>query len=112
MSRSVPVPAGRGLSFVQVAAGYRHTCATDALGQAYCWGNNSVGQASDGTLATQLQPTRVSIGAVATIAVGFDHSCAVGVDSALSCWGFNGSGQDGDGTTDNLPTPTYVGQHL
>jgi hypothetical protein len=47
-SRFVPVPVSGGLRFASLTARANHTCGVTAAGEAYCWGENSVGQVGDG----------------------------------------------------------------
>ena len=59
---SVPVPPpGEALlgSIRQVSAGTRHTCALDAEGHVWCWGENATGQLGDGSRVDHDAPVRV-----------------------------------------------------
>lgn len=47
-----------GVSFTQVVAGTRHTCAL-ASGRVFCWGQNDRGQVGDGTFTDAATPTPV-----------------------------------------------------
>jgi alpha-tubulin suppressor-like RCC1 family protein len=99
-----------------VAAGSLHTCAIPRYSGAgstkpFCWGFNSSGQVGDGTVATRMVPTAVTLPALVTeidstsLVVGAAHSCAI-VSASTSgtspvgsvlCWGSNGYGQLGNG---------------
>jgi len=94
---------------VQVAAGYRHTCALKADSTVQCWGDNSYGQLGDGTTSNRLMGVRVSgLTGVTAIAAGGGHTCAVTSSGAVWCWGGNFSGQLGDGTTASRLVPMNV----
>jgi alpha-tubulin suppressor-like RCC1 family protein len=60
-NRSVPtiVHAPSGVTFLKISAGFSHTCAVTAIGSAYCWGQNGVGELGDGTTQLRNVPTRV-----------------------------------------------------
>ena len=58
---STPALVGNGLPFLQVSAGYIHTCGLTTGGLAYCWGKNNLGQLGDGTVTDR--PTPGPVGA-------------------------------------------------
>lgn len=58
----LPIHVLGGLSFRQVSAGFSFTCGITTMGDAYCWGLNSVGQLGDGTRTNRTEPTLVSTG--------------------------------------------------
>lgn len=111
---AIPVQVQTSLRFNAITAGGHHTCglAANASPNAYCWGQNSVGQLSAGT-DTLLSTTPVRVRGnrrFSQISAGFDHVCAV-AGGDVYCWGGNAYGQIGDGTTfpEGLPgaiTPT------
>ncbi|MCH2546956.1 MAG: hypothetical protein MK052_05050 [Alphaproteobacteria bacterium] len=107
---ALSMPAG--VSFTQMALGFRHTCALGNNGTTYCWGYNLDGRLGDGTYASKSVPTAVSMpsGVAFTKLVTSEiaHICGIGDNGKLYCWGPNGSGQLGDGTstTRNVPTAT------
>lgn len=89
-----PVPRRVPLTFpaTTLGAGGRHTCALDAMGRAWCWGANDVGQLGDGTTtASRAAPDTVSGGhRFVSLSVGLEHSCGVrSGDGAIFCWGEN-----------------------
>lgn len=83
----------------QVAAGDQHTCAVDADGGAWCWGESTGGELGDGTGEPTAVPVRVAGDLVVSdLATGRYVTCALDVDGAPWCWGANGFAQLGDGT--------------
>jgi len=74
--QSLPPPG----TFGYVAAGGRHSCATDlTTGLVSCWGDNSHGQIN--------APTTV---AFRQLSLGTEHSCGITEEGLMQCWG-NGS---------------------
>jgi len=79
-----------------VTTGYRHACALDEGGKAYCWGTGISGELGygpppgDGVSAT---PTAVQGGhTFRQIAAGAAHTCGVTTEGEVWCWGSNGHG--------------------
>ena len=75
-------------SYVQVSAGYQHTCAlTDygSYGSVVCWGRDNFGQLDS--------PTSNNF---ETLSSGGNHSCALDYDQNITCWGRNSNNQVGD----------------
>src|ERR1051326_9630818 len=50
------------VSFVEISAGFGHSCGRTQNGAVYCWGDNSVGQLGDGTTTDRPVPTLVAGG--------------------------------------------------
>jgi alpha-tubulin suppressor-like RCC1 family protein len=95
----VSVPGGVSA----VARGDRHTCAINAAGDVYCWGNIEF---ADGAHTT---PTNVVLPAAADLLSGYQGSCARLVTGAVMCWGRGRDGANGDGTfTEEMPMPSGV----
>lgn len=85
--------------FLQIDAGWGHTCGVETTGNLYCWGLNNYGQLGIGTLTDAASPQRVTIpGTVAEVAVGLEHSCARTISGELYCWGNNAFRQLGVGS--------------
>ena len=123
------IPARIGvMTFTQLAVGTNHSCALTSSGEAYCWGEDEVGQI--GNASAVLRNCRVTGGATFTtcvaeptlvdsagmqftrLAAGHGHTCAVGTNGLGYCWGVNGFGQLGNTTcatpTCIVPTPGAV----
>lgn len=97
------------LTNITKIAGRNHSCALDALGVVWCWGDaNDVGQL--GTNGPASVPAVVQrLGRqVVDIAVGNAFTCAVYDNGEAGCWGYNQRGQIGDGTLANALAPTKV----
>lgn len=105
----MPLRFGPSLAFTAVAVGDSSACAIATSGQAYCWGDNSLGQIGNGTTASRKTPGLVTAGLNFTsITVGGGHACALGPGGAAYCWGQDSSGQLGDARTVNSTTPIPV----
>ena len=84
---------------VMVVNGSSHVCSLNAIGNAYCWGNNSSGQLGNGTTTSSGTPLRVSGGVAFSSLTGAAFStCGLTSGGAAYCWGLNDNGQAGDGT--------------
>jgi alpha-tubulin suppressor-like RCC1 family protein len=121
----IPRPVQEGFGFTGLDYGgtdgsRNQVCATDGLGNVYCF------EYQTGELLPQPTPAAVvlpgggaarqaAVGGVWTPLVdlpyGYEiHVCAVDAVGELSCWGSNSYGQLGDGTTSGRPTPIQVPQ--
>ncbi len=89
-----PVPVSFGQSFSQLDAGELHTCALDADGLAYCWGDNLNGQLGDGTTNNRFSPVRAA-GArtFLGISAGADRTCGLTTQRTVMCWGQDWPGE-------------------
>lgn len=90
----------------QVSVGVDHSCAV-AVGQAWCWGENSDGQIgnrnapSDSPAAVKVvKANGDALLGVKAVAAGFLHSCAVATGQVW-CWGDNEYGQLGNSDETN-----------
>lgn len=99
---------GLPTNIVAISVGGYHSCVVTSSGQAWCWGENQVGQLGDGTTVDRSTPSPVlGLSGVVSMTGGTYHSCAIAAGGAVSCWGSNNSGQLGNGSaTDSwLPVP-------
>ncbi len=62
-------------SWVEVTAGYDHTCARSEAGQVSCFGRNDEGQSVD------------PVGTYQSVSAGLNFTCAVDHLGEVSCWG-------------------------
>ncbi len=100
---SVPAHAGT------LGVGESHTCILKSDGQAYCWGENSVGQLGNGSTESSMTPVAVSGGLRFTsISAGWDHTCGLTADNDAYCWGRGRYGRLGNGSVENSMIPTAV----
>ena len=103
-STFTPQTVGSGQALHGVSVGFRHACALDDSGAAWCWGNNWYGELGDGTTTFPryvATPQRVAAafggGAITftALAAGGDHTCGIATDNSVYCWGSNYSHQLG-----------------
>lgn len=96
------------LSLIALAAGYNHACGINVTGDAYCWGDNNMGQLGNGTTTASSTPVKALGGQAFTrIAAGNGRTCALTATNALYCWGENASGGLGV-TIGSKTSPTLV----
>lgn len=84
---------------VDITAGLHHVCALMSDETVMCWGLGDNGRLGDGSLASHMQLTPVSVGlpAVTFVAAGASNTCAISAGQRF-CWGANDAGQLGLGT--------------
>jgi alpha-tubulin suppressor-like RCC1 family protein len=113
----VQTTAGQPLTgIVEVRGGDDHTCARDAAGQIWCWGENNDAELGDATTVTRGRAAPVLVaamgapfsGAVA-LAIGEDTSCVRRANDEIWCWGENDTAELGDGTLTNRGSPLLLG---
>lgn len=105
--RGIPTRIESTFDVGAVAAGGLHTCALTTDSEAYCWGDNSLGELgtgeSDGII--QRAPARVATDLRFTaVDVGSRLSCALTADGEVWCWGANQYGGLGNGSQDEFST--------
>jgi len=109
-SWTVPVQAVGITNAVAIGIGSRNSCAILSDNHVKCWGDNSHGQAGNGTVGTdQLTPLTVpGLDKVIEIRGGYHHLCARKWDMSVWCWGANEAGELGDGTATDRAAPVHV----
>jgi alpha-tubulin suppressor-like RCC1 family protein len=107
---AIPVAVDGGATWRSIEVNGSRTCGIKVDGSAWCWGANSLVDASNaadyrgalgtGNTANALVPTAVSGGGTwRELSLGRQHTCGVRADHTLWCWGNNATAQLGDGTT-------------
>jgi alpha-tubulin suppressor-like RCC1 family protein len=93
-SANVPTRIGTSVSWVEATTGVYHTCARDASGALWCWGDDEWGETGTGAGAIVAQPAQVGAAHdwIAVRAQG-RFTCGLEPGGALSCWGENAGGQ-------------------
>lgn len=93
-----------------------HACGLTPAGEAWCWGDNGLGQLGDGSDAPRARPVRVAGDLrFSKIAAGGGFTCAVETSGAPYCWGAGATGQPGPdlcgstGTIRCAKSPVLVG---
>ena len=92
--RPTPTPAP---PFIQVSAGFHHTCGIKAVGRAVCWGTDTWPQ-EGGLLYPELVGLYLGQATPPTenfqqISAGDIHTCGIKTDGSIACWGLNRDGQ-------------------
>ena len=110
-NRSSPVQVGALTTWLEVAAGYNHTLATQTNGKAYAWGSDNNGKLGLNGAGNCSSP--VQIGALTTwlsVAGGYQHSIATKTDGTLwAIGGLNDNGRLGTNNTTAYSSPVQVG---
>ncbi|HEX9579560.1 MAG TPA: Ig-like domain-containing protein, partial [Gemmatimonadales bacterium] len=104
---NVPVLVVGGHTFTAIVAGFDHTCAITAAGQAFCWGwgdvgvlGADVGPCNELGFETSCSGTPVLADGGTSyvgIAAGYEHTCGLRPGGAAYCWGHEHHGQLGTG---------------
>jgi alpha-tubulin suppressor-like RCC1 family protein len=108
------------VTFSTVSTTLMSTCALDAPGAVYCWGEYTSGfgvpstevcQGVDSPIPCNTTPQRLAGDAPAfrTLVGGSMHLCALTLTRQALCWGSNKGGQLGTGDTRPRDFPTPVG---
>jgi alpha-tubulin suppressor-like RCC1 family protein len=104
----IPTQVGAA-TYSAVQAGQNHSCAIQADGALYCWGQNDFGNLGTGDRLSRTSPTQIG-DKLDWVALSLDtfHSCAIDAAEHLFCWGRNQEGQLGLGDTDDRLNPSQV----
>jgi alpha-tubulin suppressor-like RCC1 family protein len=105
-----PLAVQSGQRWRDIQPGDAHTCAINAAGRLFCWGDNVYGQVGDGVFSIN-RPSPTAVATELTfvqVSTGFLYSCAVTASGSAYCWGFNDRGQLGDGSRTSSRIPVKV----
>jgi alpha-tubulin suppressor-like RCC1 family protein len=106
-----------GKTITGVFAGGATSCAVASTGEAYCWGEGSLGQLGNGATSDSTTPVAVSTAGVLSgvtltaVAVGGAVVCALSGAGNVYCWGHGGEGDLGNGANADsaVPVPVSLG---
>jgi alpha-tubulin suppressor-like RCC1 family protein len=103
------VDAGTTYSAITAATNNgKSFCAIVTDGAGKCWGENSFGQAKEGSKEPVTSPAPVGgFKGLRSLSTGGNFSCVTDARNETSCWGRNDAGQTGSGTATptNAPLP-------
>lgn len=105
--------------WVELSAGWSHTCGVRDDGSLWCWGRGANGRLGDGGTSTRALPTEVVMEGAApgtsgwrdweSVSAGENHTCARRDGGSLWCWGSQTFGRLGNGLADeDRTTPSRV----
>ena len=84
-----PIAVATPLTFVSIHAGFFHTVALTASGEAYAWGQNTHGQLGDGTTTERRTPVKVGGGLTfKSIKAGNMHTLGITQSGVAYQWGY------------------------
>jgi alpha-tubulin suppressor-like RCC1 family protein len=108
----MPVPRTTDAHSVDVSR--THACSLDAVGSAWCWGDNFAFQLGVPEATSFHDPVAVSGGmAFTTLTLGASHTCGLTSVGAAYCWGDNTAGRlGGDQRGGPISTPELVAGDL
>jgi alpha-tubulin suppressor-like RCC1 family protein len=109
-NRSSPVQVGALTGWLNVSAGYEHTCAVKTNGTLWAWGQNASGQLGLGNLTYYSSPKQV--GALTnwySVCCGYNYSYAIKTDGTIWSWGKNQNGQLGLSNYTYRSSPNQIG---
>ncbi len=122
-----PVAVAGGHLFTGISAGRSHSCAVEISGDAYCWGDNGIGQLGRDTLTSTCLdsdrcgfpidqgypcshiPLRVEGGVVfKSVKAGGYFTCGLSDTGEGYCWGYGVTGDLGNGANVTSTMPVKV----
>jgi alpha-tubulin suppressor-like RCC1 family protein len=104
-----PLRVAGGHRFSRLSAGGSHTCALEADGTAWCWGQGNNGRLGTGDTLDLFLPSPVFTDQrFVAVTAGSAHSCGLTAQGEAFCWGSNFRGQLGSGDTLDAVAPVPV----
>ena len=85
---TTPVAVSGGHVFARLVSHNWYTCGLTEAGEAFCWGQNHVGQLGDGTQEARSSPRPVAGGdRFRTLSLAGGVTCGLTLSDELLCWG-------------------------
>lgn len=103
----VPAEVFNNESLEKVYAGWSHSAALTANGEAFIWGRNSYGQLGTNRDATY-KPEKLHLKDIQQLSLGSEHNLAITKDHKLYSWGWNEHGNCGTGDINNITKPKLI----
>ncbi|MFZ9594486.1 MAG: RCC1 domain-containing protein [Bdellovibrionia bacterium] len=105
-----PFGIDSGTSYIEITAGYAHTCGITGAGVLKCWGLNSSGQVGNGVVGgSSTSPVEIDSGTpYIAVSAGDAHTCGITGAGVLKCWGSDSNGKLGNGTLTSADQPSPV----
>ncbi|MDI1447426.1 EGF domain-containing protein [Polyangium sp. 6x1] len=99
---AVNATVGNDSPWIEIAAGYNHTCAVRQDKTLWCWGRNASGQLGDASTTTRPDPKWIAQAEPADwldVVASGDFTCGLREGGNVFCWGLNNLGHLGQGDT-------------
>lgn len=110
-----PAAVDSGTSYAAIAAATNNGmsfCGLTTTGAAKCWGENSFGQAQEGSAEPVTSPTPINgLKGLRSLSAGVSFVCATDARNEVSCWGHNDAGQTGSGAATPTSAPVPAARH-
>lgn len=100
---------------VALSVGANHSCAVDASGRVFCWGDNRLGQLGQSRPRGGRVQWMALASPVTQVVAGAGHTCALLDNGAVHCWGSNQFGElgvPGANFTARDATPVSLGEKV
>ena len=88
LGSQIPVRVTGRVKFTALTTSFWHACGVASTGAAFCWGQNSFGQAGSPPRYAVTAPTPVWGGLIfRQLSAGPNHTCGIGESGRAFCWG-------------------------
>lgn len=115
-SEPVPVAVAGNITWLNISAGWQHSCGAAPNGFGYCWGENAFGETGNGwrwreDVPAEPAPARVThYGEIlfSQLSAGTRFACGRRTQGSVYCWGRGDMGQLGNSKLDHFFVPQWV----